>query len=393
MLCAVASIPTAAGREHAVIDWLEAWAQQRQDVELTRDALGNIVMQPVGACDASPIVFAAHLDHPAFVVEKRENADLVHAQFRGGVMTPYFKDARVVIHTSGGERPGAVVQTVADPDPHRACVLRADADVRFDAVAPGDIATWDLPAARIATNDAGDRLLDAPACDDLATVAAALCAYETLLETGTARQRNVQLLFTRAEEVGFVGAIGACKSGTIPPGARILALENSRSFADSPLGAGPIVRVGDRMSVFSPVLTASVAKVAQGLTEKADCAPGEAAREACEASKQRAFRFQRKLMAGGACEASAYCAFGYEATCVCLPLENYHNMGDVDAVESRVKSGATAVAAPIAPERIHVEDYHNLVTLLIACGETLDSAPPLVDRLTKMYEDRKGVLM
>jgi endoglucanase len=45
-------------------------------------------------------------------------------------------------------------------------------------------------------------------------------------------------------------------------------------------------------------------------------------------------KVQRKLMPGGACEATAFGAYGYEATCICLPLGNYHNMADIDGVQA-----------------------------------------------------------
>ena len=70
-------------------------------------------------------------------------------------------------------------------------------------------------------------------------------------------------MLTRAEEIGFIGTLGACRDATIPKEARLITLENSRSFADSPVGGGPIVRVGDRLSVFSPTLTSAVARRAE----------------------------------------------------------------------------------------------------------------------------------
>ena len=87
------------------------------------------------------------------------------------------------------------------------------------------------------------------------------------------------MLFTRAEEVGFIGAIGATKSGIIPKRSTLLCLENSKSFAESPIGGGPIIRLGDRLSTFDPELNAKLVVIAEALV------------------KQKAgFKFQRKLM-------------------------------------------------------------------------------------------------
>lgn len=235
----------------------------------------------------------------------------------------------------------------------------------------GDVAVWDLPGAFVR-----DGLAHTPACDDLAALAAALAAFDVLLVHE--RAAAVQLLLTRAEEIGFVGAIAASRGGTIPVGARVIALENSRSFPlDSPIGAGPIVRVGDRLSTFSPALTAAVAKVAERLAEQ-------------RKDSGEPFRWQRKLMAGGACEATTYQSYGYDATCVCLPLGNYHNMADLERVQA---GDASAVAnATIAPEFISVADYHGLIDLLIGCGVSLESVEPIRERMEKLYEKLGFVL-
>ena len=85
-----------------------------------------------------------------------------------------------------------------------------------------------------------------------ATIAQVVQQAEALMSAGQrdAALAHVALLFTRSEEIGFIGAIGAAREGTVPKGARLVCLENSRSFPhDSPIGAGPIVRVGDRLSV------------------------------------------------------------------------------------------------------------------------------------------------
>ena len=60
---------------------------------------------------------------------------------------------------------------------------------------------------------------------------------------------GVGALFTRAEEVGFIGTLAACADASVPAGTRLLCLENSRSFPESPIGNGPILRVGDRLAV------------------------------------------------------------------------------------------------------------------------------------------------
>ena len=211
--------------------------------------------------------------------------------------------------------------------------------------------------------------LYAPACDDLAGVAAALSALDVLRRGSVGPPAGV--LLTRAEEVGFLGAIAACKLGTIPTGARLVCLENSRSFSESPIGAGPILRVGDKASVFSPGLTNRL-----GLM--------------LAAYKQRRPRFkaQRRLMPGGTCEATAFAAYGHEATCLCLPLGNYHNMVDIDGVVAGKRP------ARVGPEIIAIADYHGLVELLFHFGSEIDSARVMdaKDRMDARLRDHGGVL-
>lgn len=385
-LLALTGVPTAAGREQRVVQWIERWSAERPDLSLTRDSSGNLTLTRRDAPPpdrVAPVYFTAHLDHPAFVVDRIIAPGVVGASFRGGVMEPYFRAARVVAHpvsAPDARLPGAIVES-SPGEPFRTCVIELD-DARAAAqLEVGDILTWDLPAPAMR-----DGLLHAPACDDLAAAAAALVAFDRLSASPGAA--HVRLLFTVAEEVGFIGAIAACKLGTVPKSAKLLCLENSRSFAaDSPIGAGPIVRVGDRISTFHPELTRAVGAVAErlaGLPERTVGAAGHA-------QPTPKFQFQRRLMPGGACEASAFGAYGYESTCVCLPLGNYHNMSDLDRVQPLVNKGGVAIDARIAPEFISTADYLGLVDLLVACA-TITSAEPLAAKMEKLYTERAFVL-
>jgi len=272
----------------------------------------------------------------------------------------------------------AVTERAGEPAPFKRFLATMDepGDVRS-----GDLATWDLPASEIADEIEGG-MLHAPACDDLAAAAAALAALD-LVRTARSEGRSteaVRLLFTLGEEVGFVGAIGACRERTMPARSRVIALENSRAMAEAPIGEGPIVRVGDRLSVFSPSLTTAIDKRCEQI------AGGSKPTASQKLSEAPPWRWQRKLMAGGACEATVFCAFGYEATCVCLPLGNYHNMANLDDVQ------AGGVGARIDREHIAVRDFEGLVDLLSACGESLPEDGGLMERLDTLWEERRFVL-
>jgi endoglucanase len=157
----------------------------------------------------------------------------------------------------------------------------------------------------------------------------------------------------------------------VPKASRLICLENSRSFADSPIGGGAIVRVGDKMSVFGPTLTNHISQI---------IAPHAAANPS--------FKWQRKLMAGGTCEATTFSTYGYLSTCLCLPLGNYHNMQDIDGVLEGNRP------AMVGPEIISVSDFHSLIEMLVVCAMQLDAAeaPTLRGRMEQLHRDHAFVL-
>lgn len=380
-LLELTQIPTAAGREGRVIAWIKRWLVERPEAQLSEDSAGNLHVHVArsGSRGGPPVYFTAHLDHPAFTVERVLGPGSVLLGFRGGVMEDYFREARVTVHGADGARISGTLrgrQDESGPGGFPAYLAELDSAA---GVSVGDVATWELPPAKIA-----EGLIHTHACDDLAALAASLAAYDALLKSWRegAPAPDVRLLFTRAEEIGFIGAIAACREKTIEPGSRVLALENSRSFDDSPIGGGPIVRVGDRLSIFSPNLTAAVARRAE---EIAGAPPPTASQKLSELP---AWKWQRKLMAGGACEATVFCTHGYEATCLCLPLGNYHNMADLAAVQA----GKNTSPAKIGPEFISIADFDGLVDLLIACGQKLEAAPSFRERIDKLWSEKSFVL-
>jgi putative aminopeptidase FrvX len=402
LLTRITSIPSAAGCEGGVIAAIRTWAEQRPGIRVDADAAGNLVLTFAGKraagrrARAKPLFITAHLDHPAFVVERlhtlksSRGGPTVELSFRGGVMDVFFEHAAITLHTSNGPLPATLVGMAQAHSPlgkHYLAEIDDPDSVGVHDVNPGDIATWQLPPAEIDAQG----VLHTLGCDDLSAVAACLCLLDRLLAAkGSGRTLgDVRVLFTRSEEIGFIGAIAACKLGTLPAGARVIALENSRAFADAPLGGGPIVRVGDRLSIFTPWLTAACAKMAERIFG------GASTPTAAQMTTQSSRRpWQRKLMAGGACEASVFGHFGLDSTCLCLPLGNYHNMAHLDLLQAGTYD-ATVLGPPrAARESIHTRDFLGLVDLL----EALSHEPPEPDagdfgsRLDKLYAEKAHVL-
>ncbi|MDF1809435.1 MAG: hypothetical protein P1U42_07045 [Phycisphaerales bacterium] len=399
-LMEVTQLPTAAGKETRVINWIDQWLNQRSYLSKHKDQHGNFEIRIKDApISDHPIYFTAHLDHPAFVIEEVDTETELIMSFRGGVMGDYFPNAKVKIHNSNDSYVmGTIheelkttnnegVEESIKPFKRYRCSLDSSAEV-----SKGTIATWDLPDARIENDEFGG-IIHTNACDDLAAVAAALSAIDELALLRQSTQESaksigdIRVLFTRAEEVGFIGAIGASRDGFMPKGARIIALENSRAFTDSPIHGGPIVRVGDRISIFSPELTGAVAKVAERI------AGGPAAPTASQKmSDMPKWKWQRKLMAGGACEASVYCAYGYCSTCVCLPLGNYHNMAKLAEAQAGTHEKDFGGPPRVGCEYVGLDDYAGMIDLLIGCGIDLPSSPGFVERIEKLWDSTRFVL-
>jgi endoglucanase len=295
--------PTAPYREGAVIAYVRALAARWPRVALRADAHGNLLLSRRGVrATTAPLVLGAHMDHPGFraLACRRDGRGFrVDALFQGGVRASYFPGARARFH-DGGRGVAATVESVRPWRGELRVRLRARA-----AVAPGSFGTWDLPGFRRSRNDPD--LVLTRAADDLAGVAAILALFDAIDAIDPKRRVDVRGLLTRAEEVGFVGAIAAARGGALPRGARIVAIEASKALPHAPQGEGPILRVGDRTSVFDDALTRWLGRVAASL-------PG--------------FRFQRRLMDGGTCESTAYQLYGYRCAALCLPLGNYHNMSE-----------------------------------------------------------------
>ncbi len=322
------NLPTAAFVETEVLVYIRRVCEALPGVTLREDSHGNLfATYRRKPRKARPLLLCAHTDHPGFVAERMTGPRTLSAEFRGGVYAEYLPGQRVRFWSGGVWVRGRVERVTKTKAVYRLIQkvrMPEQALVRVSAeVAPGSPGMWDLPDARLR----GDHV-HARGCDDIAGCAGLL---ELLIRLARKRAAaEVTCLFTRAEEVGFVGAIAAARSRSIPPGLPIVAIETSSARAGAQIGGGPVLRVGDKASIFTPALTHFCGRVAMEL-----------------AKRRKAFRFQRKLMDGGTCESTAYAAYGYEVTGICLALGNYHNM-DVDRTT-------------IATEYVSLSDWKGMV--------------------------------
>jgi endoglucanase len=271
--------PTAPFHEDAVRAEILIQLAQIPGVHVEQDDFGNIVARYDGCSGHAEYAFAAHMDHPGFV----------GAEFFGGVPVAY----------------------------------RAKKPPTRDF---GAFAMWDLPACEV-----NDGRIYSRACDDLIGCVAILALFQELARTEA--MPTVYGLFTRAEEVGFVGAIHLAKTGRVPKDVTIVSLECSseRSPGAGKMGDGPIIRVGDKTSIFDDDATAALVK----------------------AATDAKLPHQRCLMSGGTCEATAYQLYGYRTAALCVALGNYHNCGPDET---------------IAPEFVAVDDVRGMIQLMHAAA-------------------------
>lgn len=346
LLRQVVSLPTAPFCETAVQDFVRAWAE-KSGIGCSADRHGNLLLEYSGKSRQSgvPWVLQAHMDHPGFSFIQRRGRQ-AQAWFRGGVAESFFPGARMAFFPAGKPPVHGTVKS-ARKDQHTGflrCAIELD---ETSDLPEGTLGMWDLPAWR----RRGQRL-ELRVADDLAGVASILLALARLKQQGAARR--CYGLLTRAEEVGFVGALAAGQSGTIDPAWPVLGIECSKEQPAARLGQGAVVRVGDRLTIFDPALTAHLRQAAR------DLAP---------------LPFSESLMRGGSTESTGLALLGFKTCAVCLPLGNYHNMG---------KTG-------LAPEQIHLGDFESLLALLADVVQRPPGNAPVLALKKRMLERHKAL--
>jgi putative aminopeptidase FrvX len=293
------------------------------------DEFGNLIATYRNG-DTTPVALVAHLDHPGLEIVDVEPGGRARASLLGGVRSTCF-DQPVPVRLFGesGTQTGTIVGCTMDPATGRVSHLHLESSGRL---AIGDYGIFDLPGFERTGDQVAMR-----AADDLAGVAAVLATLTRLVESGA--PGVVHAVFTRAEEIGLVGAILVAEGRRLPLETIVISLECSRELPGAEPGLGPVIRVGDRSRAFHPDGEALLLTARDRLS---------------------GLPIQRQLMSGGTCEASAFGLMGYRTTGVALPLVNYHNVGPGDV---------------ISPERINANDYLGEIELLVAAvGASVVSA-------------------
>lgn len=341
-LVQVAACPTAACHEGHVRSLVLARLADLPHVTTRLDEFGNlhaIYDHHAGGREAFRVV--AHMDHPAFVVH-RGGGGSEELRFAGGVDEKYFAGKEIVFHNEEVVRP--LGRAVVTGTKFKTELKRVE--IKGAVPAGATFATWRLPPARCSK-----KLFFSPACDDLAQVSTVLALLRRLALGGAGA--CVHALFTRAEEIGFAGTLAAMKAK--PPLAPMptLSLETSQARGFARVDAGPVVRVGDRLSIFD-------SRVTHWLET--------AFRDRLAAQPEA--KHQRLLMGGGTCEASVFHRAGWPTGALCVALNNYHNMGP-----------GTSIRA----ESISLRDIQGLYDFLYFLATEAKSIPAADEEVRKRF--------
>ncbi len=337
-LTTLLACPTAPFRENAVVAVVSAWLA-RAKVPFFRDPAGNLVvgvnsraeyLRLIRRRQREPVrLFIAHMDHPGFHGRRWLSDKRLEIEWHGGSPVKHLAGAPVWLamgdcYVAQGRlaniRLGATRHAL-----HRAEVVIRQSNWSERPAAEALFGAFRFRAPVWRTG----KRLSTKAADDLVGVFAVV---QTAMKLFAQKRRAPFLgLLTRAEEVGFVGAINHFELGWLEAARRpvvCVSLETSRALPGAHIGKGPVVRLGDRRTVFD---TGHL----QVLTELAQRAlPG---------------KHQRRIMDGGTCEATAATAWGFPAIGLSVPLGNYHNIDD--------NTGAPA------PEYVHLDDVAGLLRL------------------------------
>ena len=301
------------------------------------DQFGNIICRYTSGNikNTSPIALIAHMDHPGIELIERLNGhpDKFLGTALGGVPFAIFNQTfPVLIINNLGERIPALSSPLNEsqnPGPDGKSALSIQTQGSKDFTLPVQV-IFDVPEFH-----STDEIILGRALDDLAGCSAILSTMEYLVSN----QKNADVfgVFTRAEETGLIGARLLARNKTIPIDSVIISIEASPLIPGVSQGDGPIIRTGDALTTFDSTAEIILSEAAKSLQKE-----------------DTSFVFQRHLMSGGACEATAFAQEGYKVTGIALPLANWHN----------ATSDLRDPKGDIGAEHISKFDYVNAIKLI-----------------------------
>lgn len=317
-------------------------------------------------------IFMAHLDHPGFHGVEWKSENTFSIRWHGGSPVELLEGASVwIADASGWLGSGKLKEVNLIPSGRGINNALVESEVGIRGKQPKAEAIFGGFRFREPAWQEGD-LIYTKGADDLV---GSFAIVSLALDLWSKRRGKTAVPFlailTRAEEVGFIGALAHLSLGWIDPirdNVLLISLETSRTFPGAEIGKGPVVRLGDKTTVFD----------------------SGALRILMDAAVKRLpDHHQRRIMDGGTCEATAAIAFGLPAIGISIPLGNYHNQSFEGGPDSRGPMGP-------APEFVHLNDVQGMIEL---CKTLLEPKLPWSDpwktkkkELKKLLSDYRSLL-
>ena len=340
--------PTAPFREEHIVTMVRH-VLERAHVPFFCDPVGNIIIgcgsraeyrRLIRAKSKEPLrVFMAHMDHPGFHGARWVSNARLKVKWHGGSPAKHLAGSRVWLATSEdywAEGKLGRVQLLKSKRAINTAEVHVIGPVKTPRPKPN--ALYGGFMFRAPVWRAGKKLFTKAADDLIGVFAVVSTALDLHVKNRGKKMQPFLGLLTRAEDVGFLGAIGHFELDWLARARRpvvCVSLETSRTLPGALVGHGPVVRLGDRRTVFHAGYLKVLADVAR------DTLPNN---------------HQLRIMDGGTCEATAAIAFGLPAIGLSVPLGNYHNEGFEGGPGCRAPRGP-------APEFVHLDDVAGMLTL------------------------------
>ena len=358
----LSKLPTTSFYEQKILEYIKTKLTSYK-IEFHQDPWGNIVAE-VNGKTPNEIVFISHTDHPGFEIIAKHKKNIYLAKALGGLPKNCITNQTNVkiISNRTDLFQGKIINFYSKdntkinvPNDYRwmtseFVLIESDSE----KINLPSFAVFDLPETKFS----GERIIT-PVADDLAGCALII---ETLNKLNkSSNEYSFKGIFSRAEEVGLIGARLIAANELINKNSIIVSIETSSELPGANFGKGPIIRTGDRITTFDNkaelVLLQSVKEILQ---------------------KDIKFAYQRQLMSAGGCEASAFAIFGYSVTGLALPLRNWHNGNEEGDVE---------------PEEISLLDFENAYKIMTNLGKLdIVEMKDYFKNLVMIPEDAKKVL-
>jgi len=324
------------------------------DVPFILDDYGNVIAKVPGSNTLEPpIAFVAHMDHPGFEVIEDLDGTVVAGALGGVPVAALRKNVDAFSFDSNGTRVPCTLEPMTDLG-ERSVYVRSKTSLGI-----GTPIVFDLPDMVVENGTIKMRALD-----DLGGCAAILASLESIYADPP--ESDVYGVFTRAEEVGLIGARLLSGEKTLPENTFVVSVETSSLIPGVIQGSGPIIRTGDATYTFDAEAEQILIMGRENILKE-----------------DSEFKCQRQLMSAGSCEASAFAVNGYRTTGIAFALGNWHNAttsimdekgdvgeeyislqdfgGGVRLIESAARSVSTRHDSPLPSRAINevTEEYRN----------------------------------